>query len=102
MPKDLVETLKIIDSTVSAILISGMGGIAHYFYQVQKGEKFQFGMFIINIILAGWLGYVISGFVPNDSGMYWPLLSISGFCTYPLLRLIEKKTPEIWLRIINK
>jgi len=70
MPKDTVEALKVFESTLSAILISGMGGIAHYFYQIQKGEKFRVGMFCINILLAGWLGYVISGFVPNDSSMY--------------------------------
>lgn len=36
MPKDIAEALKVVDASVSAILISGIGGIAHYFYQVQK------------------------------------------------------------------
>lgn len=70
MPKDTMEALKVFESTMSAILISGMGGIAHYFYQIQKGEQFRAGMFCINVLLAGWLGYVISGFVPNDSSIY--------------------------------
>ena len=70
MPRDTIEALKVFESTISAILISGMGGIAHYFYQVQKGEKFRVGMFCINVLLAGWLGYVISGLVPSDSAMF--------------------------------
>lgn len=70
MPKDTVEALKVFESTLSAILISGMGGIAHYFYQIQKGEKFRVGMFCINVLLAGWLGSVVSGFVPSDSAMF--------------------------------
>lgn len=70
MPKDIAETFKILDSTISAVLISGMGGIAHYFYEVQKGGKFNIGMFLINVLLAGWLGSVVSGFVPNDSAMF--------------------------------
>ena len=70
MPRDTIETLKGLESTISAVLISGMGGIAHYFYQIQKGEKFQVGMFCINVILAGWLGSVVSGFVSSDSAMF--------------------------------
>lgn len=70
MPKDTMEALKVIEGAMSAMFISGMGGIAHYFYQIQKGEQFRVGTFCINVLLAGWLGYVISGFVPNDSSMY--------------------------------
>jgi len=70
MPRDTIEALKGLESTITAILISGMGGIAHYFYQIQKGENFKIGMFCINVLLAGWLGYVISGVVSSESAMF--------------------------------
>lgn len=93
---------EMINATVTAVLISGAGGIAHYLYEVKKGNEFRIWVFLINVLLAGWLGYVVMGFVPNDSKLFWPILSITGFCTWPVLRMFEQKWPEILERIFTK
>ena len=76
--------------------------MANYLYKIKNGEPFRVSMFIINILLAGWLGYVATGFIPEDSKMFGPMLSIIGFCTFPFLKLIEQKVPEIWLKITSQ
>ena len=98
----IIQILSNIDNTILAIFISASGGLAHYIYGVSKGEKFSLTMFVINIFLAGWLGYIASGILTTDSKLSGAILSVTGFCTYPLLRIIEAKVPAMWERIIEK
>jgi len=93
---------EMVNATVTAVLISGVGGIAHYLYEVKNGNEFRIGVFMINVLLAGWLGYVVMGFVPNDSKLFGPILSITWFCTWPVLRMMQQKWPEILERIFTK
>lgn len=71
-------------------IIAGIGGIAHVLYRVSKGDDFSIPRLIMNMLLAGWIGYVVGEFVPH-SDLYNAYVSIAGFCAYPILNLIEIK-----------
>lgn len=47
------------------------------------------------MILAGFIGYIVSGFIDHNSPLYGSYLSMSGFCAYPLLAILEKKGTSI-------
>lgn len=94
---------KILESIVP-IVYSAVGGMAHFLYQVSKDpDKWSLVAFGINIILAGFVGYTISGFLPadiqNNSQLFGSLMAISGFTTFPLLEFIEK---EGWKIVIKR
>jgi hypothetical protein len=55
---------------IKGILIASGGGVANYLSVVRKGEKFRFSVFTINVVLAGFVGYLLSGMVDSDSSMY--------------------------------
>lgn len=77
-------------------VVWGIGWFAHYIYKVSKGEKFRWSMMIINMILASWLGSLVA----NYGASPW-LISLTGFCTYPILAILEKKGSEIVLKYLN-
>ena len=79
------------------VSIAWMWGFAHYLYKVSKGDKFSFGRLVINIALAGWVGYL-----GQDMWLSPAFISISWFCTYPILTLIEEKGAKIIADIILK
>jgi hypothetical protein len=87
-----------INANATGATIAGVGGFVHYIYKVSKWEQFSFTKLVINIILAGWIGYLCQQL--ELSSFY---ISIAWFCTYPLLNLIETKGVKIISEIfLNK
>ncbi len=82
-------------------IIAAIGGFANYVYRVSKGEKFSIMRLCLNMALAGWLWYVVWEFLPRG-GLFNAYVSISGFCAFPILDMIEKKWPALILRILNR
>ena len=68
-----------------------IGWIAVYLNQLRKWTWFKWSMFAINIILAGWIGWLASEFLPNTITFKNSLISISWFLAYPILDLLEEK-----------
>lgn len=48
-------------------------------------------MFAINILLAGWIGWLASELISDELAIKNSLISISWFLTYPILDLLEEK-----------
>ena len=77
-------------------VISWIGWFAHYIYLVSRWEKFRWSMMFINMVLAAWLGSLVAQFWASP----W-LISLTGFCTYPILAILEKKGAEIVTKYIK-
>ncbi len=77
-------------------------GLSHYLFQVSRGEKFRLWMFLINGFLAFWLATVIWDFVPVWAAYRDWIMWLTGFSTFPILALIEKKFPEWIFKKITK
>ena len=71
-------------------------GVAVYLNQIRKWTTFKWSMFIINVILAGWIGWLASEFISDDIAIKNSLISISWFLAYPILDLLEEK----WINIL--
>ena len=96
----MIEAKDIIDAmgkNAPWVGIAWMGWFAHYIYKVSKGDKFSIARLIINIVLAGWVG-----FLWQEAWLSPAFISISGFCTYPILTLIEEKGVKIILDLLIK
>lgn len=89
---DSVMTKKVVD-IVSTGGISTFGGAAFYLYKVYKGERFRFSVFLINLFLAFFIGYVVGRFFPGnlDTNLRDGIIAVSGFLTFPILEFIEAK-----------
>lgn len=92
--KDLIE---IVVKNSTWIIISWIGGMAHYLYKISRGEVFKISRFIINIVLAWWIGYLW-----QKAWLGEVFISIAWFCTYPILWLIEYKGAKIILELLTK
>ncbi len=78
------------------------GGSAYYLYLVSKWQKFIFSMFVINLFLAFFIGYVVGQFLPDNTAYRDWLLAISGFTSFPILSLLEKKFAPYIVKFIIK
>lgn len=81
----------------SGIVIAGFGGFAHYLYKVSRGEKFYFTKLVINILLAGWVGYLC-----QEMWLSAFFISIAGFCTKTILEFLEERGWAIITDILLK
>lgn len=79
------------------VWIAWIGWFVHYLYKISKWEQFSFTRLIINIVLAGWIGYIC-----QEMWLSPVFISISWFCTYPLLNLIENKWAKLIFEILTK
>ena len=75
---------------ISTGVIWSFGGASFYLYKVSKWQSFKFWMFLINLILAFFIGYVIGKFL-EPSNYRDGIIAISGFSSFPILELLEKK-----------
>jgi len=92
--KDLIDLMT---KNFPWVIISAVWGFVHYIYKLDKKENFSFTRMVINIVVAGWIGYLCQEL--NISSVY---TAIAWFCAYPLLNLIERKGAKIISEIIFK
>ena len=76
-----------------------VGGFGHNLYLMRKGRKFTILLFCLNILLAGFVGYVVGKFIP-EGGMRDGILAISGFSSFPILAILEEKGADLVLNIL--
>ena len=82
--------------------VAGFGALAHYLYEYTQNRKdFNWVMFGINIILGFFIGNLVGDVIPTTFIYRDGTLLVSGFCAYPLLRLLEDRGVDIILKIIN-
>lgn len=94
--KDLVQWMKDLMATGA---IGAFWWIANHLYQVSKGERFRWGMFAINAFLAFWVATVVWDFIPIEASYRDWVIGISGFSSFPILKLLEQRFPKY---ILNK
>lgn len=76
-------------------LVGAFGGVASYVYMLSRGEgKFSFLLFLANMFLAFFTGKMVSTWLPELPA--YPeyrdgLVMASGFCAYPILRVVETR-----------
>lgn len=99
---DIYINLKWITWIIPAVFISGVGWLANYLYKVSKWEQFKLFKLLVNILLAAWLWYIVQWFIDETSSFYWPTLSITWFCAYPILQWLENNWVNFIVKILSK
>jgi len=83
------------------ILIALIGGATAYLFRYhQEKEKnnfhtFSIALFLINIILGGFIGYLIGSIIPPENPYKNFLIGMSGIAAYPLLAILETNLVRI-------
>ncbi len=85
-------------------LLASYGASANYVYTMLKNEdqKFSLFKFLALLFLAAFLGNVLGGFIPANSDYRDELLMGIGFCTFPLLAVLEEKVRALMIRYLDK
>lgn len=98
-PKQIYDTL----IAFAYSWVMGMiGGMAHYMYQLNKGEHFRLRAFVLNLFLSFFIWYVVWALLPERGDLKYGLVSMSGFCTFPILSWMEKDGFKNILSIVFK
>lgn len=90
------KILEELQKVLSYWWLGALGGVAVYLNQLRKWTGFKWSMFFINVILAGWIWWIASQFIPDTLAIKNSIISISGFLAYPILDLLEEK----WINLI--
>lgn len=97
MPNDYIQ--KVIELWSTA-WIAMIGGLWHNLYLMRTGKQFTFILFLLNILLAGFVGYVVGKFIPYG-GMHDGILAISWFSSFPILSIMEEKWADLVLKYLG-
>lgn len=101
--KDFADRL---GELATAGVFASFGGAAQTLYAHARGDKsISFWMFVINIVLAFFVGNVVGGIIPKSFEYRDSILMICGFTTYPILTLLSeygKKFAEKLFKNIDK
>lgn len=88
---------------LAAGLLSTFGGISAYLYTTfKRGEAFRFTPFLINVVLAFFLGNVVGSFIPQSFEYRDGILMIAGFSTWPILGLMEVYVEKFAIKYLDK
>ncbi len=99
MPIDNVK--EILEKWLPYSGVGAIGAIAMQLNQVRKWEKFKFWMFVANIGLAMWIGYIAWSLIPDSVWeVKYSIISICWFLSYPMLDFIEKRGLHLILKRI--
>jgi fluoride ion exporter CrcB/FEX len=93
-----INTIEWVKEAIVTGWVGLFGGSAYYLYLVSKGQKFLMSMFLINLFLAFFIGYITGQFIWDDVAFRDWILAISWFTSFPLLSLLEKK----WSALVAK
>jgi len=93
-------TPKLIDLAWAA-MIGGLGGIAHNLLLVFRGERFSLWLFCVNVVLAGFCGWLIGEFLPADVTARDGIIGISGFSAIKILEFVEAQGVVGLLKLLN-
>jgi len=89
--KEIIESITIYGA------LWGFGGFVMYLNKVRKWTKFKVSMFLINIILAGWLWIIAQAFIiVSNPDIQYALVSIIWFLAFPILDFLE----DNWLKLL--
>jgi len=85
-------------------LLASYGAAANYVYAMLKNENQTFSLtkFLMLLFLATFVGNFIGGFIPPDSPYRDELLMGFGFCTFPVLAVLEVKIKELTVKYLDK
>lgn len=85
-------------------LLASYGAAANYVYTMLKSEDQRFSLpkFLGLLFLATFVGNVIGGFIPHASPYRDELLMGFGFCTFPVLAVLEVKVKGILVKYLEK
>ena len=92
MPNDKIEVATM---TLKTIWIAWTWWASYYLYNVHRWTKFKIWLFITNIILAWFVGFIVWWMLPLDFSMRDSFIAMSWFSAFPILALIENKFPKI-------
>lgn len=87
----------------AASLLAAMGGAASTLYAHVKDDKpVSITIFIINILLAGFVGQVVGSLIPGSFAYRDGVLLAAGFCTFPILGLLQAYTTKAAEKMLGK
>lgn len=87
----------------AASLLAAMGGAASTLYAHVKDDKpLSLTIFFINVLLAGFVGQVVGSLIPADFAYRDGLLLSAGFCTFPILGLLQTYTTQGFEKLMGK
>jgi len=77
-------------------VLAAIGATAKYLYDNAKhGRTFSLIIFFTNTFLAFFVGNVVHEFLPADTDNIGGILMVTGFCTYPVVELIEQRAQNL-------
>lgn len=100
--QEKVEIIRKSLEIISTLMIWAFGWATYYLYQVSKWANFKIVMFIINMICAGFVWYMLWKFIPDATAYRDWLIAIWGFSAFPILDFLEKQWPKNLLKMILK
>ncbi len=87
-------------------LLSAFGGAAAYVYTLSTHKtKFRWFGFAANLFLAFFAGCMAGHWIPSDAGTSEyrdGLVMAVGFCAYPILALLERTLPALFVNGLIK
>lgn len=87
---------------LTAGILGMIGGIANYIYTTyKKDQTFKIYGFLVNALLAFFLGNVIGSFIPANFVYRDGVLLLAGFSTFPILAILETYIPLLAKKIVN-
>jgi hypothetical protein len=87
----------------AAGMLAAFGGAASVLYSHVKDDKpLSVTLFVINILLAGFVGQLVGSLIPHDFAYRDGLLLSAGFCTFPILGLVQTYTTAGAEKLMSK
>lgn len=105
-PNEISTFLKVIIS-LKDILLGLIGGFVVYLFDYSKARRggdeftFKWTSLLINIILGGYVGFVVGGLIPTD--LWWrdAVISMCGVSSYKILEVAQARFGDIVLDKIS-
>ncbi|TLP41024.1 hypothetical protein [Arcobacter arenosus] len=105
-PEDTSYLIKFLIS-LKDIFLGFIGGFIAYLFDYSKARRsgddfaFKWTSLLINIILGGYVGFVIGGLIPNE--LWWrdAVISMCGVSSYKILEVAQARFGDIVLDKIS-
>lgn len=87
----------------AAGMLAAFGGAASVLYtHVKEDKPLSVTLFFMNVLLAGFVGQVIGSFIPANFAYRDGMLLSAGFCTFPILGILQTYTTAAAEKMMQK
>ena len=80
--------------------IWAFGGLNYYLYKIAYWNNFLWRLFLINLCLSYFIGFLAGQFLPDNSYTNW-LIAVAWFSSHWILQILEKNWAKYLFNKIN-